>query len=63
MSLLTAHKILIATAVIFFLGFSAWELNRYWTSQDLWAALRSATYMLTAIGFSVYLGSLRRWIK
>lgn len=63
MSLITAHKILITTAVIFFFGFSAWELNHYWATDNPWAAVRGSLYVLVAIGFSVYLRSLRGWMK
>lgn len=63
MSLLTAHRILISTAVAFFLGFAFWELRNYLTTGDLWASFRSPLYLLVSIGFGLYLKSLKRWLK
>lgn len=63
MTLLTAHKILITTAVVFFLGFALWEVRNYWASDNLWALLRSLIYVFVSVGFGVYLASLGRWLK
>jgi hypothetical protein len=63
MSLLTAHKILISTATVFFFGFALWELRNYFSTQDLWALLRSVLYFLVAVGFGLYLRSLKHWLK
>jgi hypothetical protein len=63
MTLLTAHRILISTAVVFFVFFSLWELNRYAQTESLWAAVRAAVYLLVAAGFGVYLKSLKRWYR
>ena len=63
MKLLTAHKILISTAAIFFIFFALWELRNYSNSGDGWAAFRSGLYFLTGIGFGVYLKNLKRWYK
>ena len=63
MTLLTAHKILISAAVIFFFGFGLRELSGYFDTDDAWAVLRGALYLLVAIGFGVYLASLKKWIK
>src|SRR5688572_33114082 len=41
MRLITAHKILIGSATIFFVFFGLWELNRYSNSNDAWAMARS----------------------
>lgn len=63
MRLLTAHRILISTAVVFFIFFSLWELRNYSQNDDGWAAFRSGLYFLTGIGFAVYLMNLKRWYK
>ena len=63
MTLLTAHKILISTAVVFFFGFALWELRNYFDTGNLWATFRSALYLLVAVGFGLYLRSLSRWVK
>jgi hypothetical protein len=63
MTLLTAHKILISTAVVFFFGFGLWEMRNYFDTAEPWSAFRSALYFLVSVGFLIYLASLKRWIK
>ena len=63
MILRTAHKILISTAVVFFFGFALWELRNYLETGNSWAVLSSLLYLSVAIGFGLYLGSLKRWLK
>ncbi len=63
MTLLTAHKILISTAVLFFFGFALWELRNYFDSGDLWAIFRGFLYLLVAVGFGFYLRSLKYWYR
>ena len=63
MKLITAHKILIASATIFFVFFAFWELNRYSSSNDAWAVARSVLYFFVALGFGIYLKNLKRWYK
>jgi len=63
MKLLTAHKILITSAVLFFVFFAAWEWTNYSRGGDAWAVWRAALYILVAFGFGVYLKNLKRWYK
>jgi cell division protein FtsW (lipid II flippase) len=63
MKVITAHKILIASATIFFVFFGLWELNRYSNSNDTWAMARGVLYLVVALGFSYYLKNLKRWYK
>ncbi|OGP96605.1 MAG: hypothetical protein A2W10_10275 [Deltaproteobacteria bacterium RBG_16_55_12] len=63
MTLLTAHKILISTAILFFFGFALWELRNYFDSGDLWAIFRGFLYLLVAVGFGFYLRSLKYWYR
>ncbi len=63
MTLLTAHRILISTAVVFFFGFALWELRNYFDTGNLWAISRSILYLLVSVGFGVYLKLLKRWLK
>ncbi len=63
MTLLTAHKILISTAVVFFFGFALMEFRSYFEAGDSWAVLRGLLYLSVAIGFGFYLGTLKRWLK
>lgn len=63
MTLLTAHKILISTAVVFFFGFALWEWRNYLDTENEWAAFSGVLYLLVSLGFGVYLRSLKKWIK
>lgn len=63
MKLITAHKILICSATIFFLFFALWEWRNYTNSNDYWAMWRSLLYFVVAVGFGIYLKNLRRWYK
>ena len=60
MRLLTAHKILISTAAVFFFFFGLWELRNYSDGADEWAILRGVLYLLVAVGFGVYFKNLDR---
>ena len=63
MKLITAHRILIASAIVFFIFFSLWELRNYASAGESWAAARSALYFLISLGFGIYLKNLHRWYK
>lgn len=63
MTLLTAHRILIATSVLFFFGFGLWELRNYAQAGEAWAFFRGILYVLVAGGFGGYLVSLRRGLR
>lgn len=62
MRLITAHKILISTAVVFFIFFALWEMSNY-SKGDGWALFRSGLYFVVAVGFGLYLKNLHRWYK
>ncbi|HSF32218.1 MAG TPA: hypothetical protein VLK82_17320 [Candidatus Tectomicrobia bacterium] len=61
--LTTAHKILIATAVLFFFGYGLWELRRYSQVADAGALLRAIGSMLGAIGLGLYLRAFIRSLR
>jgi hypothetical protein len=63
MRLLTAHKILISTAVVFFFIFALWEWRNYSNTGEVWAVFRGGLYFILSIGFAVYLMNLKRWYK
>jgi hypothetical protein len=54
-SVTTAHKILIATAIAFFLGYALWELGRYAETGDADGLAWSGGATLVAIGLGIYL--------
>lgn len=57
MTVLTAHKILIASAVALFLFYAAWELRSFMRG-DVSALLRSGASAVVAVGLAIYL----RWV-
>jgi hypothetical protein len=62
-SVITAHKILISAAVLFFFGYALWELRQYVRFGEVGALLRSAGSLLGAVGFAVYLRSFVRSLR
>jgi hypothetical protein len=62
MKLITAHKILITSSVVFFIFFGFWELRNYARGSG-WAGFRGGLYFLVAIAFAMYLRNLKRWYK
>ncbi|MGE5217331.1 MAG: hypothetical protein ACM3SP_10065 [Chloroflexota bacterium] len=63
MKLITAHKILIGSATLFFIFFAFWEWQNYSQSGEAWAAARGGLYLLVAVAFGVYFKNLRRLYK
>ena len=57
MTVLTAHKILISSAIVMFLLYAVFELHNY-VNDDPSALLRSILSATTALGLAVYL----RWV-
>ena len=60
MSVATAHKILISTAIAFFLLYALWQLAEYRRSGDGIALAWSVAATGAAIGLAAY---LRRFIR
>ena len=60
MSVTTAHKILIATAIGFFLIYALWELADYSRSGETQALVWSAAGTTAAVALAIY---LRRFIR
>jgi len=56
---MTAHKILIAAAIVFFLGYAIWELRNAQTG-GAWALVRSGISGVVSVGFLIYFRSLGR---
>lgn len=55
MRLITAHKILIGSAVLFFFGFGLFELRAYTASHSLGDLASGIFGLVAALGFGVYL--------
>lgn len=60
MSVLTAHKILIASAVVLFLGYGVWEMLQYPNPGGVGALVRGGLSWLAALGLGVYLRAVFR---
>lgn len=60
MSVPTAHKILIGTAIAFFAFFALWEFREYLRSGDGLALLSGGAAAAGAIAFAAY---LRRFVR
>jgi hypothetical protein len=54
-SIRTAHKILITTAIIFFLFYAIWEIRNYPHPGGGWALLRGMISGVVAVGLGLYL--------
>ncbi len=63
MRLITAHKILIATAIVFFFGFGLWEFKNYSQSGETSVFIRAVIYLLVSFGFGIYLKTIKKWLK
>ena len=65
-TILTAHKILISSAVALFLGYAVWELLRSPDPAGPGALVRSGLSLAAAVGLAIYLRVVFRrggWIS
>jgi len=60
MRVMTAHKILIATATAFFVFYAGWEALRYAKGADVWALPRALVALAVAVALGAYLVYLFR---
>jgi len=60
MTLITAHRILIATAVVFFLFYALWEFAHRTGVGGLGSPVRGAMALLAAAVLAIYFTTLRR---
>ena len=60
MSLITAHRILIGTAIAFFLLYGALELRAYADLEQTGALLRAAVSFVVAAGWVLYFRNLKK---
>jgi hypothetical protein len=63
MSLATAHRILITAAIVFFLGYAAWEIRRAPAPDAAGPIVRAAVSALAAAGLVLYLRRLLRSLR
>ena len=63
MKIETAHKILIGSAIVFFLVYAAFETSRWWKGEGGLALVRAAAAAIASLLFALYLGSFQRSLK
>lgn len=61
MKLITAHRILIAAGIAFFLFYAVFQGRLFGRTGDLGPAIQAAVSAAVAIGLVVYYRSLRDW--
>jgi hypothetical protein len=59
MSLITVHKILISTAIAFFLFYGLWELDGARSGGGAGAVVRGVMALAAAVGFALYLRTVK----
>ena len=59
MSLITAHRILIGSAIALFTFYALWELQGYFSAGDAWAIARAGASGLAAAGFALYYRTIK----
>ena len=62
-SIRTAHKILITTAIIFFLFYAIWEIRNYPDPGGTWALVRGIISGVVAFGLGLYLRYFLRSLR
>ena len=63
MHLIWFHRVLIGTAILFFLGFGGWELANYRNNGEATALALAIGSILIAVALAIYLKRLRRILK
>jgi uncharacterized membrane protein len=63
MSLIHFHRFLIASAIVFCLGFAAWVYLAYTRTGGFWSLVLAAVFVLAGIALGYYLVRLRDFVK
>jgi uncharacterized membrane protein len=61
MSLVSFHKVLITTAILFCAGYAAWEINRY-SNDGSGSLILGVVFGVIAVLLAFYLAHLRRFL-
>ena len=59
MSLISFHRFLIASAIVFCFGFAIWEMMTWWVGRTPGTLALGLTFVLLGAGLCVYLAKLR----
>ena len=62
MSLLAFHRFLIASAIVFCLGFAAWEFRAWMDSRETSVLILAITFVVLGAGLALYLSRLSRFL-
>ena len=62
MSLISFHRFLIATAILFCFGYAAWELMTWWVSGEPGGLMLGGTFIALGGVLTYYLARLRRFL-
>ena len=62
MSLISFHRFLIATAIVFCFGFAIWELMTWWVGGEAGALTLGGTFIALGGVLTFYLVRLRRFL-
>ena len=61
MRLITAHRILIGAAIVFFLLYGLLQLRRAWGPDGTAALVQAVVSAAVVVGLLIYYRSLRHW--
>lgn len=56
------HRVLIATAIVFSLGFAAWSAWAYARGGEAWALASAVGFGVATVAWVLYLKNLRRFL-
>ena len=63
MKLITAHRILIGAAIVFFVFFAAVQLRLYVRTAGVASLIEAVVSVVVAVGLVLYYRTLSRWGK
>jgi hypothetical protein len=61
-SLVAFHRFLIATAIVFCLGFAGWEFRIFADSRETGVLVVGITFVVLGVGLALYLRRLGRFL-
>lgn len=61
--MITFHRVLISTAILFCLTFAVWSLLTYGRTHDRILLVLSGSFLVASAGLGYYLANLRRFLR
>lgn len=62
MSLISFHRLLIASAILFCFGYAVWELVHFWVVGEGGSLVLGLVFVVLGVLLSIYLTRLRRYV-